>query len=406
MKQPHFSWPLWALGLGLSASALQAGPAAPSLGSIDIAKPAFLHIIKGPEAGQKQLLVSAFAVFGDSTVTSLTLNTTSLDELSSPQAKVLTSKLKWPNDITPIPEAIFGADYIALGSGFLTPGNNTGAVSAINLATQEVFPLAASKKDYFYHRVHFADINGDGRLDAVTARAKKPLIGASDGELIWLEQPANNPKQPWKEHLITKGPDTHFVLHDFEGDGQLEIISGEFFSKKLSLQWQEGGTWKSRVIDASVGSAFDLSLNDLNGDGKLDLLVSNHEADEAASIFAYEIPADYKTANWTRHTLLSGIKTEMEGRNQASPGTAFAIQPDLNNVLKKPWIIAAGDGSTKVHRLIPKSDSPLDWSYADDVLHDGDSTVGKIAIDDVNGDGRQELFVPAYHDDRIYIYQL
>ena len=49
-------------------------------------------------------------------------------------------------------------------------------------------------------------MNGDGLLDIVTARAKKPIFGASKGELIWLEQPSSGEVLTyWKEHLITEG---------------------------------------------------------------------------------------------------------------------------------------------------------------------------------------------------------
>ena len=315
------------------ASSLYAAPVAKSLGSISIAKPGFLQMVDGAETGSKDLLVSSFAVFGTSTVSRLSFNATTTDELQAVKPKALTTKITWPNDVTPVPTAIFGERFVAIGSGFLTPGANTGAVNIVNLDSGESFQIAATKKDYFYHRVLFADMNGDGLLDAVTARAKKPLIGASDGEILWLEQPKTNAKSEWKEHLIVKGPDTHFILHDFEGDGKVEILSAEFFTHQLSVQWQEGNAWKSRVLDTTVGSAFDLELADLNGDSQQDLLVSNHEADAKAAIFAYEIPADYKTAVWTRHTLLDSIKTEKDGRNQASPGTAFAIQPDASNQL-------------------------------------------------------------------------
>ncbi len=390
------------------ASSVYAAPAVKSLGSISIAKPGFLQMVDGAQPGSKDLLVSAFAVFGTSTFSRLSFNATATDEIQSVKPVALTTKITWPNDVTVVPSEIFGERFVAVGSGFLTPGANNGAVNIVNLDSGESFQIAAPKKDYFYHRVLFADINGDGRLDAVTARAKKPLFGASDGEILWLEQPQKPTKGAWAEHIIAKGPDTHFALHDLDGDGKVEILSAEFFSKKLSLQWQEGDVWKSRVIDDAIGSAFDLELADLNGDGQLDLLVTNHEADAKAAIMAYEIPADYKTAAWTRHILLDGIKTEKEGKNQAAPGTAFAVQPssDPASQLKKPWIIAAGDGSTHVHRLIATSDDVNDWTYTQDLLHDGESTIGKLTFGDVNDDGRLEMFVPAYHDDKIYIYQL
>jgi hypothetical protein len=386
--------------------ALGAAPPAALVGTLNVNKPAFLQIFEGANDDSMDLFISSFAPFGSSTVSRLTLHSHSLSDLKGLKPVPLTSKINWPNSVTQVPAEIFGPGYVAVGSGFLVPGSTTGAVTIVSTETQEQFAIAATKRDYFYHKVLFTDVNGDGRLDAVTARAKKPIFGSSDGEIVWLEQPLQNVKAAWKEHLIAKGPDVHFVLHDFEGDGVAEIISTEFFSKKLSLQWQEQGIWKSKVLDGSIGAAFDLELVDLNGDSHLDLLATNHEGGGSASIFAYEIPADYKNGTWTRHTLLTGIKTEKGGMNQASPGSAFAVQPAPAAPLKKPWIIAGGDGSTKVHRLIPVSDEPGNWSYVEDVMLDSNSTIGQITFGDIDQDGRLELFVPAYDDNKIHIFRL
>ncbi|MCX6128834.1 MAG: VCBS repeat-containing protein [Proteobacteria bacterium] len=388
------------------AFASEMPPIAKQVGSISVANPAFLSMLDGPESASKELIISTFQVFGTSTVSRLSMTEQSLGQISKMQAKPITTSVNWPNDVTAVPKEIFGEHYVAIGSGFLTPGSNTGAVNIANIFTGEIFPIIPVKKDYFYHRVLFADINGDGRIDAITARAKKSMFGSSDGEILWLEQPADKIKSVWKEHLIAKGPDVHFVLQDLDNDGNVEIISAEFFSKKLSVQWQEAGVWQSKVIDATVGSAFDLEVSDLNGDGKLDLLVSNHESTEKASIFAYEIPADFKTAAWTRHTLLSNIKTEKGGFNQAAPGSAFAVQPTPASPQKKPWIIAGGDGSTKVHRLVASSDDPNNWNYVEDLIFNGESTIGQLSFSDIDGDGRLELFVPAYDDNKIYVFNL
>ena len=74
---------------------------------------------------------------------------------------------------------------------FLVPGRSTGAVEVVDLYSGEKLTLTKKKSGYFYHKVVWQDINNDGRLDAVSARGKKPIFGGSDGELIWLEQPAD-----------------------------------------------------------------------------------------------------------------------------------------------------------------------------------------------------------------------
>lgn len=68
--------------------------------------------------------------------------------------------------------------------------------------------------------------------DVVAARAYFPTlpIFKSAGELVWLKQPAMPDggafNASWEEHvLITPhGPDVEFILHDFDGDNNTEVI--------------------------------------------------------------------------------------------------------------------------------------------------------------------------------------
>ena len=72
--------------------------------------------------------------------------------------------------------------------------------------TKKTIKLAEDKEDYWYHKGHWVDLNGDGRKDLLIGRTNyKP----GDGRLVWLENPgrtALSDEQPWKEHIICEGP--------------------------------------------------------------------------------------------------------------------------------------------------------------------------------------------------------
>ena len=181
----------------------------------------------------------------------------------------------------------------------------------------------------------------------------------------------------WKEHIITKGPDVHFRIKDLDNDGQIEIVSAEFFHKKVSITRMVDGEWQRTVIDDDMGSPFDIEFHDLNNDGKLDLLATNHEGNAKAAVYAYEIPSDL-TSSWTRRTLYSGFKTRQKGVGQGSPGEAMAIHPDVNNTDSKPYIIVAGDGTQHAHILRPVSEDPNNWEYTEEAFLNAECTVGKL----------------------------
>jgi hypothetical protein len=171
------------------------------------------------------------------------------------------------------------------GGFFPNPTKATGTVVLSDVTTSTVtrHQISTDKKNFFYHVALWQDMNGDGKLDVVAARAEEPLIPISKpkGELIWLEQPAvGDPfKEAWTEHVLTPGPDVSFILADLPGgSGSVGpvVLAGEFFDAKgLYLYWCDEVSWavcnitniKSKVIDDSIGGIFSLEYADVNGDG-------------------------------------------------------------------------------------------------------------------------------------------
>ena len=372
-----------------------------SVGDLAVSNPAFLNILPN-EDGTEQLMISSFAMLGPGRVFSMPLLTNSEDWLQTSYKKLhpITWSIAWPNHVTAVPESVLGPGKVVVGSGFLIPGYKTGTIAIVDVATGDTHSIVKPKADFFYHQTVWADVNNDGRLDMITARAKLGWLGQHAGELLWLEQPLDKSQKIWTEHLIASGPDVYFVVTEHHGD--LAIIATEFFNKRLSLHWRHDGQWSQRIIDDTLGAAFDVSLTDLNGDGHEDLLVTNHEAKEKAAVFAYEIPDDWQHGSWTRHTLLGGIVTKVASPAAASPGSALI----WSHQGRKPDIFVAGDGSGKAYWLQPNSEDPKDWTYTEQVLLDAGSTIGHMALGAPDTEGNPHLFVPDYDQSRIHVFKL
>ena len=118
------------------------------------------------------------------------------------------------------------------------------------------------------HGYAFGDINGDGREDIAT-------------EVGWYERPEGDPfAQPWKFHPETAlpHPSVPFLIVDLTGDGRGEIIWGK--AHDYGLYWWEQGppkedgttTWKEHLIDKSWSVVHCLVWEDLDGDGKPELI--------------------------------------------------------------------------------------------------------------------------------------
>ncbi len=376
-------------------------PQARKIGVRPFQRPAFLSLEKLGNAPDLALVATSFGPLAPGQVRAIPHVAQQLPRFAQARLETLTDDLRWPNQAEAVDADLLGRTGLLVSDGFLVPGKATGSVSFLEPG-QAPLPLTSPKQGWFYHRAVPCDMNGDGRMDLVTARARIPLGGKPQGELIWLENPGPDATGPWSEHKIASGPDVHFRLADLDHDGRPEILATEFWPRKLSVHWLEEGRWQSRVVDDKLGSAFDLDVVDLNGDGRQDLLATNHEARDGA-VYAYEIPENFKTAPWARHTLVSGLKSTLPGRHQAAPGQAVAFHPGPDHS-GKPWIAVAGDASGRAHLLIPESNQPGDWRYQEKTLAEPGGTVGQLAVGDVNGDGWSEVFVPAYDKDLILAY--
>lgn len=64
-------------------------------------------------------------------------------------------------------------------SGFLVPTKGNGALTVydLSLAQPVGYQITKTDQEWFYHRVVWIDMDGDGKQDAVTCRAQKPLFG-------------------------------------------------------------------------------------------------------------------------------------------------------------------------------------------------------------------------------------
>ena len=366
----------------------------------DVPKPAFLSFnhtdSSESQSSNMDLLVTSFRPFGKDSV--YIVDPTTGDFQSG------LVRATWPNELKQVPASAFSARLWSVAGGFLVPGKNRGAITLTDLNGIQSVLTATRGKKWFYHQVEWVDVNQDGLLDILTARAHKPIIGKHRTELIWLENPGGawNSQSPWQEHIITQGPGVHFQLLD-TNPSSLTIVASEFFNEKLSIvrRQRASGDWERMIIDEGLGKAFDVEIVDLNKDGIVDLLVSNHQNDTKAGIFAYEGTGNFN--NWKKHTLVSGIVSRQGGPGAGSPGSAFAFYPTSEFELGLPWIVAGGDASQHLHILRPTGEQ---WSYTHHELLPTDSTVGQVATADVDGDGITEIFVPAYDKNKIYVINL
>jgi hypothetical protein len=356
--------------------------------------------------------------------------------------------LDWPNDVEPV-TLTFGnqksteLNALLAPGGFLVPPKTIGAITLINstcgMPSSGVFTLTTPKilpgDGWFYHRAFVLDVDGDGLEDVLSARATKPLIAPPQGELIWLKQPSTSPlapsSLPWAEAVLVSGawsPDVLFAEPiSLRDDNDMQLFFASFFTGGgLAMLQCEGcagaaptSTWATSklspiVLDSSIGPAFDVSVVDLNGDGRLDVLLTNHADNTTAVngtvyqsvVAAYEAPVSGLLANasaWKKHVLVQGFVVREPGANQAAPGAARAFTL-TGSSSGKPLISVSGDGDQRIYLLSPVSNDPNSWEYTQTLVHDCAGTSGRQVTTVV--DDRTFLVIPCYDKATIEVYEI
>jgi hypothetical protein len=176
-----------------------------------------------------------------------------------------------------------------------------------------------------------------------------------------------------------------------------------------NLYWNDTRQLHVRNIDYEpLQYAYIQLTTDLNGDQIPDLLVT--VSDEFnGSLIAYEFPpsGQIRTGIFPRHVLATGFKPTTQAKGRGSPGQATVVQLSSVTPRKKPIIILSGDDDGYVYLLeAVHDDIPLNWEYSIKTIHQSKGTVGQISIEDVDGDGHPEMFVPGYNENIVYIYRL
>lgn len=215
-----------------------------------------------------------------------------------------------------------------------------------------------------------ADVNGDGRLDIISGEN-------------WYEAPS------WKKHPFRSILFWNNYIDDFSdlpidvnGDGRVDIVSVGWGSK--SIAWFENpgaatGAWKEHSIDSGQPVEFAF-LVDLDNDGEKDELLPQFGGREVTAW--YEIEGKGAAAKWVKRTVsekayghgIGAGDVNGDGRNDILTPQGWLEAPQ--NPRQTPW------------ELHPEFESK--------------QHLGFLYVRDVNQDGLNDIVTTAAHDYGIF----
>jgi hypothetical protein len=352
----------------------------------------------------------------------------------------------WPNETSRVPDGVLPFEAVVSPQGFQVapmPGRLTlidvsGPALTEYIVDQSSFkpprcePGSADNQPWFYHDARFVDMDGDGLKDIVTVRSGFRVVGGfcpPTGELVWFRNPGEDlrPDREWEEFVLVAaqpepgGPEINMNVRDLDGDGVVEILGSHFFKYDAITVYgpPKGQRWtdvdpvngpfvRQKDIMRGQGNPFAVEVVDLNLDGRLDVLTSNHQGDDCfevtkseipGRVIAIEQPADGRLfdSDWTVHVIKDDIRPNptypepSTGPGRLAPNRAVAFWPA--RVLEgntRPWIVVGGDEASKVWVLKPRHPLSTDrWEYDSAVILDINDYYGPRAsqtlLDDPQG---------------------
>ncbi|WP_374688882.1 FG-GAP-like repeat-containing protein [Promineifilum sp.] len=129
------------------------------------------------------------------------------------------------------------------------------------------------KTDAAPDRNRLADVNGDGRLDAIVGyeAINRP------GVVAWYEAPEDR-TQPWTEHVIATVIGPHSLdVGDLDGDGDADVVVGEHNltnpeEGRVLIFENAGGSWQQHLVATGHEHHDGAQLADVDGDGDGDIV--------------------------------------------------------------------------------------------------------------------------------------
>ncbi|WP_276481284.1 FG-GAP-like repeat-containing protein [Paraflavitalea pollutisoli] len=279
-------------------------------------------------------------------------------------------------------------DLIAVNSASNTVtvlrNNGNGNGDAFTVSTY--FPVG-----FYCNSIIAGDINGDGKADLV-------LTAGNDNKLLVMRNTsiAGTIAFDAPLSLTTASLPRQAAIADLDGDGKPDIVTANFLDRSLSVFRNNGIAGNllfGAKLDFPVGSLFPNSVvaTDLNGDNRPDLAVSvtNPTGIDSLTIllnagspsFVFESGNSWAVADSV--TMISTADVDLDGRNDLLLGS---FSPGYITIFRNTT-------TGNVLSLAPKLQLPASTESE------------KVAIGDIDGDGKPELAVTTKAAGTISVYR-
>ncbi len=275
-----------------------------------------------------------------------------------------------------------GHEDVVVGTGGVGDADDSGKVywfkaPATSSGTWRRFLVSAGDNPYF--KMYTMDADEDGKEDIVAGGNKGTNIFFNPGEGI------DNGAAVWQSQMLPGVTGSSLYLDDMDGDGKTDILNTHLGSDEDDyygyVSWfkvdnsGENVSFVRTDIDSGVEKPFDINAMDVNNDGRKDVVVTIFQN---ALVYWYEAPVD-SSGEWVQHLI-----------SETFSGTDIFTGNIVNDGHTE--MVIAGLMQEKISWFKPEtSDNVTLWQEY--VIDDNILNPGDLSLHDMDGDGDLDLFV-------------